>query len=503
MSGRPDLAFKSYRRPTPERTAKLRVMVAHPPDVDRRKGAIAWPLEIVTGGDGQAQGFLMPRVDLTTYVPLFRVYNPASRHRLAPGITWRFLLRTARNVAAVVDAVHRSECVVGDLNESNLLVNDRALVTLVDCDSMQVRDPASGTLHHCPVGKPEFTAPELCGADLAVKPRTEASDAFALSVLVFQLLLEGVHPFGGVWRGRGEPPDIGERIARRRFPYRRHVRSLRPPPTGLGLDVLPPEVRRLVWRTFTAGSRRPTRRPTAADWLSALERAESRLKTCDRSPHHEFGAHLRRCPWCARIDSGLPDPFPGPSGRSALAVRPPPVVKRVRQRAATAIATALVATRSVMARAVSKAARSASVREPVVLIALFVLASLAPPMVVVPGTAVALAVAHARHQAARAGRGRLRVAAAAARLLPGNLRTAARAGAVSVLVGAAVTVAAALAYATASAAALPGADPLEAAQDQLRWGAATAVLLLVRWPRGGDRSWAQGVARARARLRNP
>ena len=42
-------------------------------------------------------------------------------------------------------------------NESNILVTDTALVTLVDTDSFQVREPHNGGVYRCPVGKPEFT----------------------------------------------------------------------------------------------------------------------------------------------------------------------------------------------------------------------------------------------------------------------------------------------------------------------------------------------------------
>ena len=335
VEGRPGLAFKKYRVPSPARAAKLRVMLAAPPDRRDAGGhvAIAWPSELVVGPGGVVEGFLMPRIDLTATVPLFQVYNPASRQQIAPAFTWRYLLRTARNVAAIVDSLHRAGYVIGDINESNLLVNKRALAVLVDCDSMQVRDASTGEVHRGGVGKPEFTAPELQGRDLATVDRTVESDAFALAVLVFQLLLEGVHPFAGVWRGSGDPPDIPARMRDGSFPYRRGSR-VAPPPHALPLDVLPPTLRRLAWRCFTTGVRRPSARPTAAEWVSALEAADGELRTCDRSSHHVFGAHLRRCPWCDRLDGGLPDPFPGPTGVSSLERRPPPRAARVR--AATA-----------------------------------------------------------------------------------------------------------------------------------------------------------------------
>lgn len=336
VEGRPRLAYKKYRVPSAARAAKLRVMLASPPDGIDAGGhvAIAWPTELVVGPGGVVEGFLMPRIDLAATVPLFQVYNPASRQQIAPAFTWRYLLRTARNVAAIVDSLHRAGYVVGDINESNLLVNKRALAVLVDCDSMQVRDTVTGAVHRGGVGKPEFTAPELQGVDLSSVDRTAESDDFALAVLVFQLLLEGVHPFAGVWRGSGDPPDIPARMRDGLFPYRRGGR-VAPPPHALAIDVLPPSLRRLVWRCFTTGVRRPSARPSAAEWVAALEEADGSLATCGRSPHHVFGSHLRRCPWCDRLDTGLPDPFPGPTGVSVLERRPPPWSVRARSAAAS------------------------------------------------------------------------------------------------------------------------------------------------------------------------
>lgn len=319
VAERSGLAFKCYRVPTtPERAAKLAVMLAHPPEGTAAGGhvAIAWPVEVV----GTA-GFLMPRIDTTSSVPLFQVYNPASRRQVAPAFTWRYLLRTARNVAAIVDRLHRAGYVVGDLNESNLLVSPRALVTLVDCDSMQVRDPSTGMLHRSAVAKVEFTAPELHRRDLSTTDRSVATDGFALAVLVHLLLLEGVHPFAGVWQGVGEPPDLPERIRRGAFAHRRGS-GVALSPYALGLGVLPRRLRRLTWRAFTSGRRRPTARPSAADWVTALDEADATLVDCPRSSWHVYPRHLKRaCPWCARIDAGLPDPFPGPPGSPLIEPR--------------------------------------------------------------------------------------------------------------------------------------------------------------------------------------
>jgi DNA-binding helix-hairpin-helix protein with protein kinase domain len=285
-------------------------MIANPPaDPSRVDGhtSIAWPAELVTSAGGHVAGFLMPAVDERVSVPSFRLYNPRDRLATWPGFGWDYLLRAAVNLAGVVRALHARGCVIGDLNESNILVTNTALVTLVDCDSMQV--PAGGAeVFRCTVGKAEYTPPELQGRDFAALTRTPEQDAFGLAVLVHLLLVEGVHPYQGVWRGSGAP-TVAEHIRAGRCALVSGS-GLVPPPHALAAEALPPEIRSLMLRCFGDGHRNPAARPTAAVWQRALGDASKRLAHCSVNQRHIYGKHLSACPWCARISRGLPDPFP-------------------------------------------------------------------------------------------------------------------------------------------------------------------------------------------------
>ena len=319
---RPDLAEKRWRNPTLAQARKLSVMLAHPPEGATFEGHVnlAWPTSAVRNAAGVVIGFRMPAVDLERCLPVFTAYNPDARRERLVGITWRHLVRTSRNLASVVAALHRAGYVVGDLNESNVLVDRRALVTILDCDSIQVADPATGEVHHCGVARPEFLAPELAGRDLSATSRRLTSDRFALAVMVFLLLREGVHPYAGIWRGRGEPPDLSARMRGRRFPHVPLTR-MRPPPGSLRLRGLGLGFRLLFLRAFVLGPLVRSARPAASAWEAALTRLESRLQECPRSASH---VHRRgtKCPWCQRVDRGFPDPFPSPDGQS-VERRPP------------------------------------------------------------------------------------------------------------------------------------------------------------------------------------
>ena len=296
LSNEPSKVVKLYHQPSETRIKKLEAMIANAPQ-DPTAGtehlSLAWPQNLVFDGIGQGVGFIMPYIDNQNSLPLHQLYNPKARRQRAAGITWHYLVRIARNLCAVVAALHRAGYVIGDLNESNILVTDRALVSLVDCDSVQVRDGPK--LYRCLVGKGEYTAPELQDKAFQTVTRRPKHDTFALAVLLFLLLMEGVHPFAGVYRGEGEPPSTVEAIRSRRSAFF-GAGMLEPAPGAPAFDSLPREIRGLFRRAFSTRFNRPS----ATGWQGALEKLGQNLLTCNVNGQHCHSAHLKSCPWCER-----------------------------------------------------------------------------------------------------------------------------------------------------------------------------------------------------------
>ena len=320
----PNLAAKVYhaQKRSSERIAKLQIMVAHPPDNPTEHlnhPSIAWPTDLLrdTATD-QVVGFVMPRLE--KMLPLSEVYNPRARRRQLPLFNYRYLVRTARNLCAAVQAVHRAGYVIGDLNESNVLVSDQALVTIVDTDSFQVRDPQTGVVHRSLVGKPEYIPPELQGCSFADVDRLPEHDAFALAVLIFRLLMEGFHPFDGKYNGKGESPEISSRIEKGYFPYACRSTPIKPSPLAPPFEMLHPKIRALFLRCFEEGYRDRSIRPRVEDWLSALDEVEALLQQCGQNEQHYYWAHMQSCPWCERKKNKLGGLDPFPSSASVLSV---------------------------------------------------------------------------------------------------------------------------------------------------------------------------------------
>lgn len=292
---------KIYERgPRPNYSAKLTWMVDHPPENPTRSiahSSLAWPSSLLYDSKHKLAGYLMPHIHAA--VPILEVFNPRRRLETLPRFDRRYLHRTARNLSATLAALHARGYVIGDLNESNVLVTPAALVSLIDTDSFQVPEARGNQIvyHPCPVGKLEYTAPELHSLTIGNVVRRPEHDAFALGVLIFQLLMEGNHPFRANWLGSGDPPPIETRIAQGVFPYTTIPYSpVRPPRSAPDIKQLHPTLVELVYRCFADGHSDPQQRPVPEQWELALAQAENALVPCPN--RHLYSNHLPQCPNC-------------------------------------------------------------------------------------------------------------------------------------------------------------------------------------------------------------
>jgi serine/threonine protein kinase len=295
----PGFLAKLYHTPTPERIAKLRVMIAHPPQNPMRHHhhvTFAWPQDLLQNAQGQYLGFLMP--EIVDGVKLSLIYNAKLRNRKAPRFNWYYLHTAALNFALSLKSLHEENYVVGDVKPQNLLVNSRALISVIDADSFQVRDPQTQELYRCQVGSEGFTPVELLGKELSTLDQTEIHDRFRLGVMIFMLLF-GDQPFKGKWIGRGESPQPAELIRQGSWPYAPNS-QVQPGPNTIPLSIIHPQLQVCFQRCFTEGHRNPLARPSADDWGEALKLAITDLRMCHVENNHYYSRIYGRCYWCDR-----------------------------------------------------------------------------------------------------------------------------------------------------------------------------------------------------------
>lgn len=312
VAGSPQIVAKLFHVPTQARWWKVALLLADPLPQTGNHPVVVWPSEVLFSNvtpQPQFAGYLMPRARAAH--PIFNFYVMSIRRVKFPAFDYRYLIYCARNLAAAVALAHQHGHVLGDLNESNVLVGLNALVQLIDVDSWQVFDRQRHIVYPCGVGKGELLPPELQGQDLARTVRSTCHDNFALAVLLFKLLNEGTHPFDGVYRGNGEPPALEARIAAGTSPYLDASGYWSPKPLAVPFNSLHWRLHRLFIQAFATGHSQPQMRPTASAWQEALDQAIGDLRRCTSHPHH--WCWTGHCLWCERTHllGGL-DPFPSP-----------------------------------------------------------------------------------------------------------------------------------------------------------------------------------------------
>jgi DNA-binding helix-hairpin-helix protein with protein kinase domain len=321
---------KIYHSPNLNQINKLKYMIKNPPldnMLSRNHVSIAWPIDLLFDKTSNTTvGFIMPKVPNAK--TLINVFNAEKRLQEAPGIDWFHLHVIAENVAIIVEAIHAKGYIIGDLKPQNLLVpEDTLYVSIVDTDSFQIIDTATGNIYFCPVGTPEFTPPELYGKDLKNISRTEAHDLFSLGVIIY-LLLFGEHPFSGIITnpGNSDLNSIEQRISQGFWPYAPSG-PIKRRPSSVSLDVAHPILQQDFYLCFTVGHENPLQRPNAAAWKKALSIGRKDLAKCDKVKTHYFSQSYGKCFWCEIKSNKNIDYFP--SEQSVTELPEPPQPPRV------------------------------------------------------------------------------------------------------------------------------------------------------------------------------
>jgi len=243
----------------------------------------AMPQTVIYSGN-KVRGFIMEKI--TNFKEIHLLYGTKDRKKYFPNADWGFMVHAALNFASAVATLHNNGIVIGDINQSNIMVNQQAMIKFIDCDSYQV--DYQGKTYLCEVGVPEYTSPELQGHSFHGVQRTTNHDSFGLAVIIFKILMLGRHPYSG----KGAPAEIGNSIKQGCFCYGKNYYEK----TAFYSDLystLSDKLKNLFEQAFSS-----TIRPTASDWVGALGDFENQLGQCPNNNSHKFNKNSVGCVWC-------------------------------------------------------------------------------------------------------------------------------------------------------------------------------------------------------------
>ena len=302
--GEPQKVAKLYKHGLNDtiKERKLLVMVSNPP-AQSVMSQIAWPLDVLYDNNNLFVGFVMPKLPINEDLNVIYEYGLSAKYQNVP---WGNKIIIAKNLCAVLDAVHEAGHVVGDLNPKNISVDPQTgHIVFVDTDSYHIED--NGSVYRCNVGMPEYLPVEIQrkmkgGLSTAALPTfTKDTDNFALAIHIFQLLMNGTHPFScRVLPSQSSVvfPQPSDNILNGDCPFINPKSGTAIPVFAPPLSILPKEMQDLFKRAFVAGHTNPSKRPSPEEWYVSLTNLEKHLKKCPKIAYHEFYSGLTQCPWC-------------------------------------------------------------------------------------------------------------------------------------------------------------------------------------------------------------
>lgn len=307
-----DLAAKIWKNADAFKAAKARRLAWNPPLITP-PNLVAAPCAVLQDAEENAVGYLMPLLEPAHWQHVIVCYNQTAA--VTAGVadqygwddedtTQRLRTSAAVNLAKVMDDIHNAGYRIGDLKESNVMVSPEGAVALVDCDSWQTPSEDNDRRWNCPMGRPEYTPPEIlelltqdcrqlgCASERphqtghACVQRTRQHDAFALAALTFRILMAGEDPFGQHPDMAGRPGhlprednDTANRIKSGLFRYgtkHHHCCGPRDEASAQRWQQLPPTVREMMDRALDCtGTVKETGQPLlSTHYMAASSRPE-------------------------------------------------------------------------------------------------------------------------------------------------------------------------------------------------------------------------------------
>ena len=297
-------AIKIYKDPKPIHEEKIGVMVRSSlVDSD----LVTWPQVMIYSEDGRFKGYLMNRIH--GGVPISDVYQFGTKTK-TKDMPWSHHIIIGINLCCALDEVHEAGHVIGDFNPNNMFINLKSgHVKLVDTDSYHIQE--GNKTYRCTVSIANYLAPEITkkmkkGDTLStvdLPTFTKETDNFALAIHLFQLLMNGAHPYQGALK-QDAPSDIDLPKIRNNI-LSGTVPQINPnseymiaPSYSPPFQWLPTSIKILFQKAFIAGTENPKLRPDAKEWHKALSYYYHQLKPCMVDNLHTYYRGAPACPLC-------------------------------------------------------------------------------------------------------------------------------------------------------------------------------------------------------------
>ena len=273
---------------------------------------LSWPNAICRDSNGDFIGYRMPRIHLEKSENLERLMQTKMRRIAGLPEFYGYRVTCAANLAGVINEVHKAGHCIIDLKPANIqFYKDNMYVSLLDCDGFRISGNGPNVFPAYQYTK-EYIAPEA--TQLRPEDLGFEQDNFALAVIIFRLLNNGIHPFQAAMKRK--QLTIQAMVERKSYAYGyKGANNLIPSKMSIHRSF-PSEIREKFDRAFTS-----SKRPTAKEWFETLrdfgDPKSGKLVRCEQNLEHaHFGIGCGLC----KVESGNPWPS-NVAGRSGKQIK--------------------------------------------------------------------------------------------------------------------------------------------------------------------------------------
>jgi len=228
--------------------------------------SICYPQDILYTKNNEFVGYLMPKgkgkeLQKTLFINQLLQKNFPTWNR-------KNSVELCLTILKNIKYLHERNIILGDINPMNILIVSSKEVYFVDTDSYQIEE------YPCPVGTINFTAPEIQRKSFHNFLRTFQNEYFAVSTLMFMIMLPGKPPYS---QQGGESPI--DNIIKMDFSYRLGEKTNHKTPIGQWRFMwshLPYFIKESFYNTFhfEGLNNKPENRINVDEWIKFFERYE-------------------------------------------------------------------------------------------------------------------------------------------------------------------------------------------------------------------------------------
>ena len=199
MPGKDRILIKIYHDSIVGDPGKMAELRARIDDMIRynlsSNSCLAWPrLAALDAPQGKTIGFAMNRCEGRSFYSLGG--GPAAVRQAFPGWDRLQLAQTALDFVSKLEQLAKRGIYINDFNPNNFLVDKKCQVSFIDCDSFQIPRRNGGAPHITRTFFGAYAAPELLrDPSLLARPRDIHQVEFGAAMIVFHLLMCGLHPY--------------------------------------------------------------------------------------------------------------------------------------------------------------------------------------------------------------------------------------------------------------------------------------------------------------------